>query len=98
MKHDELTLNRGSDLDFKVIWPDGEGRANLAGYSVDGYDVHKRLAENLVLSITDAAQGEITGRINWRDDMPVGREMHFRVRITIGEHTQTTPLIWVNVT
>lgn len=97
MQQDEIRLNKGSDLNFVVVWGIGAEPMNLTGYSVDFIDAHRRLQDHLTLSISNAAAGEISGRIDWDDQMPPGRSMHFRVRMTSGEDTITTPQIWVNV-
>lgn len=96
-----LTLNRGSDLDFTVIWPDGPGDAapplNLTGFTVDAFDPHPALVGQLTLTITDAAAGQITGRIEWADDMPPGAIMAFSIRIAQGADATATPPITVRV-
>jgi hypothetical protein len=95
-----MTLNRGSDLPFAVLWPSAPGSnvgANLTGYTVDAAFVHPALQGNLALSFSNAAAGQIAGLISWADDMPPGAVMSFRLRITLGEISTTSPEITVLV-
>ena len=45
----------------------------------------------LSLTITNAAAGAISGRIEWDDAMPIGAIMRFRVRISEGADSDTSP-------
>jgi hypothetical protein len=95
-----MTLNRGTDLPFEVLWPDGPNSnvgANLTGYVVDAAFVHPALLGNLALSFTNAGAGQIAGLISWADDMPSGAVMTFRIRITLGSISTTSPEITVKV-
>lgn len=92
-----LVLNKGSDLNFKINWPEGTGRKDLTGYTVDLYDYSINLPSYLTLTVTDPLQGEITGRLEWDENIPIGRNMYFRVRISLGSEQQTTPRVWIEV-
>lgn len=95
-----ITLNRGSDLTFTVFWPNGPGSEvgmNLTGWAVDVYEAAPALSGHLTLAITDAANGLISGSINWQDDMPTGTEMYFILRIQSGETSLTLPRLMVRV-
>lgn len=95
---DTFTLNRGSDLSFQFNWPNGiGGNANLTGYTISGFEVHPTLASNLTLNIQSPSTGLITGLINWANNMPSGRVMSFRIKLTLGETDITTNQIWIDV-
>lgn len=91
-----LEIERGSDLNFTATWG-GASPIDLTGMTVSATDAHPALAGNLSLQITDAAAGLITGRIEWVDTMPLGAVMFFRIMLTDGGDTQTTPQIQVLV-
>lgn len=86
-----FVLNRGSTIDFKLNWPNGDlGFADLTGFTVDAFEPHVALAAHLTLTITDAPTGEITGRIVWNVGMPDGDDMDFRIRVSNGSAVTTT--------
>lgn len=89
-------VNRGSDLEFKLNWPNGiGGNLDLTDYTVDGYEVDPALVPVLTLTITDAATGLITGRVEWDENLPEYQEMGFRIRIRKGTLDTTTNLLKV---
>lgn len=90
-------VNKGSDLNFKVTWPEGTGRKNLTGYTVELYDHSAGLEQYLTLGITDPLQGEISGRLDWDESFTIGRNFRFRIRIVLGAETTSTPPIWIEV-
>lgn len=93
-----LTVNKGSDLTFSLVWPDENGDPiNLTGYTADFFELHPALIDNLTVDISDAAGGELTISMNWVNGMPYGNVMFFRVRITLLDFSQTLPLIYINV-
>lgn len=97
-----MKLNRGSDLQFSVFWPSTSAPGstegmNLSGYAVDAFGAHPALAGHISLTITDAQNGEISGVIEWQDDMPTGAIMSFSIRLTQGSLSVTTPAITVQV-
>lgn len=89
-----MSINRGSDLDFRVIWKDALGAPlNLAECVVSAFEPHPLLANRLTLAITDAPAGVISGRLEWSDDFPTGRIMTFRVRLSAnGTDTSTSAI------
>jgi hypothetical protein len=92
-----LLVNKGSDLNFKITWPEGTGRKNLTNYIVELYDHTEGLDQHLTLTITDPNNGEITGRLNWNESFAMGRNFKFRVRINLAGETSSTPPIWIEV-
>jgi len=93
-----LILNRGSTVDFSLVWPDGAGgTANLTGFTVDAFEPHANLAAHLTLTLVDAATGLISGRIVWDDAMPDGSFMTFRIRVSGGGGVTTTNRLQVTV-
>lgn len=92
-----LLVNKGSDLNFKIRWPEGTGQKDLSLYIVQLYDYSKGLPDTLSLTITNPTQGEITGRLDWNESIQLGRNMFFRVKISSGEEQLTTNRIWIEV-
>lgn len=92
-----ITLNRGSDLEFSVSWPDPAGDPmDLTGWTVEAYDVAPALADHLTLTITDATgPAQITGRIAWAETLP--RWSFFRIRIRQGQTELSTPRVEVQI-
>lgn len=92
----KLIMHRGSDVDFKLVWPSTAGPLDLTGYSVFAFEPSTELEDYLELEISDAEEGEITGRIEWSDSFKNG-EMTFRVQIVNGTQNVSTPKIYVKV-
>lgn len=94
-----MVINRGSDLTFTMNWkqPGGTAPYDLTGATVAAFEPHPSIAGHITLTVTDAAQGAVSGRVEWQDDMPTGRVMHFRVRVSIGSDDTSTGKIWVTV-
>jgi hypothetical protein len=91
-----LQPNRGSDVDFSLVWKDSDNDpADLFGYTVQVLDVTPELAPYLTVSITDPANGVITGRIEWDASLPAGVQYQFRVQVTLGTEDDATNLIEV---
>lgn len=95
-----VTINRGSDLSFYMIWPDGNGGAmDLTGWSVDVYEPSDDIAAFLTVDITDKTAGRIDGVMQWDEGMPKPKlmPMSFRLRIRKGEQDKTSPIIKIGV-
>jgi hypothetical protein len=91
-----LQPNRGSDVDFSLVWKDSDNDpADLFGYTVQALDVTPELAAYLTVTITDAANGVITGRIEWDTSLLAGVNYQFRVQVTLGTDDDATNLIEV---
>jgi hypothetical protein len=91
-----LQPNRGSDVDFSLVWKDSDNDpADLFGYTVQVLDVTPELAPYLTVSITDPANGVITGRIEWDASLLAGVNYQFRVQVTLGTEDDATNLIEV---
>jgi len=91
-----LQPNRGSDVDFSLVWKDSDNLpADLFGYTVQLLDVTPELAPYLTVAITDPANGGITGRIEWDASLVAGVNYRFRIQVTLGTEDQSTPLIEV---
>ena len=91
-------INRGSDLNLQLRFEDGEGDPiDLTGYTVAAFEAHAKLAPHLTLTISNAAYGEVIGRIEWSDAMPTGNIMSFRVRVSKDGSDISSPLIMVPV-
>lgn len=78
---DWMQINKGSDKNFSLVWPDGSGPLNLTGYGIEVYDAAAEIAPFVTVSITGAAAGEISGRIAWDESIPMNKLLGFRVRI-----------------
>ena len=95
-----LNLNKGSDLSFLTQFYADEGETepyDLSDLSVSVYDAHPALAGHLSLEITNAAAGEVTGRLDWQEDMPEGQSMRFRIMLSDGTDQATTHEIYLVV-
>ena len=91
-----LQPNRGSDVDFTIVWKDSENEpADLHDYTVTAMDVTAGLESYLTLEITDEANGVITGRIEWNASLLAGVNYRFRVQVTLGTEDDATNLIEV---
>jgi len=91
-----LQPNRGSDVDFSLVWKDSDNDpADLFGYTVQALDVTPELAPYLTVTITDPANGVITGRIEWDASLLAGVNYRFRVQVTLGTEDDATNLIEV---
>jgi hypothetical protein len=94
---DTFTPNLGSDLTFAFNWSDGAGgNADLTGFTADATDLSPGFeAADITVSLTDAAEGEITVSVPWAADR-MSEGTYFRVRITSadGERT-TTNRLWI---
>jgi hypothetical protein len=84
-------LNLGSDLTQKWHWDNGEGgNADLTGYSIEVFKPDAAIEPYITATITDAATGEITLRVEYADTFRVGQKMKFRLRISMGSEQQST--------
>ncbi len=93
---DTFEINRGSDLEFTLNWPDGAGgNADLTGYTVDLFDVSANAVSFLTATLTTAATGLITVNFQWDDSIENGKTIYFRVRIVLGTLDQTTNKLWI---
>ncbi len=93
-----MEINRGSDLIFTGDIKDSLGAAiDLTGFALSAFEPSAEIAPHLTLTITNAAAGQYSGRIEWDDDFPDGMQMQFKVRWAIGETSTTSPTIWVHV-
>lgn len=92
-----ILVNKGSDLNFKITWPEGTGRKNLTGYNVSLYDYSPGLQQYLTLTISNPTQGEITGRLGWHDSFVSKKAMSFRIMIDSGTDVTTTPPVRIEV-
>lgn len=93
----EYVINKGSDLEMRMIWTDDAGPVNLTGYAVAIYDAHPKIAPHVTAEITDAAGGVVSVRMDWDESMPVGGIMHFRVKLRSGTNDVTTPMQRVRI-
>lgn len=97
----QLTLNKGSDLRFEIVWPSAPGDdappANITGHTLDLFECTPVLQSNMTVSIGNAANGQIIGRITWNNAFPVGRQMSFILRKFDGIDRIALPAITVNV-
>lgn len=91
-----VTLQRGSDLVMSGVLRNADGTPiNLTGYTVDLFEQSRDL--NGSVTVTNAAQGEISIVAEWRDAWPSGRNMSFRVRIATGGRETAWPKVMVNI-
>ena len=95
---DTVELNRGSDWVFGSTLTDEFGvPINLTGYTISAFEPSPELAPHLTLSITNAAAGVWSGRVEWNAAFPNGKRMQFRIMFTLGINNETTPQIWIVV-
>ena len=89
-------VNRGSDFTFSINWPDGAGgNADLTGYTVGLIDVAAALAPYITATLTDAATGQITTRVEWSDTFRTGQTMRFRLQVAQDGNENSTNLLGV---
>lgn len=92
----QILVNRGSDVDFSFTWTDTAGDAvDLFDWSIDTMDVDSRIDSYLTVSISDPANGIISGRVEWNDSLEAGVGYRFRIQITEDTEDQATNLIEV---
>lgn len=89
-----FTANRGSDITGTIVWPDVSGPFNLTGWTISGFEVSSLLEPLLTLTVTNAAAGEITYRIEWASFVP-GTVFTFQVMRTQGINQATLPAMTV---
>jgi hypothetical protein len=98
MTTNAIVINRGSDLAAYAIWPGSPSAPlNLTGWTVSVYEPHFALAGHLTVTVGDAAAGRIDIAMDWQPDMPMGREMVFRLQIVNGSQNLTSPVIMIEV-
>lgn len=89
-------VNRGSDLQFLLQWPDGPGTADLTGYAVNLFEPDSKLDGLITATLTDPATGSIRVRVEWDDALPTAEPMTFRLQIDNGAgEQQSTNLLAV---
>ena len=93
-----LDMLRGSDVDFRMVWPGDLGQPfDLTQWDISAFEAHRLLEGTLTLTKGDAAAGEIIGRIEWDGAFNTGASMGFRVQISQGDEHRSTPQLIVNV-
>jgi hypothetical protein len=91
-----IVANRGSDVPFGLTWPDSSGDpADLFGWTVRLMDVSAALEGRVTVAISDAANGRVTGRIEWNDSLAANTPYQFRIQISLGSEDQSTQVIGV---
>ena len=92
---DTITLQRGSDLELTGVIEDEEGYPiDLTGRTVP---LRQHAALGAVVTVTDAAAGEISITAQYADAWPAGRIMHFRLTDTIDGKDTSYPQVWVQI-
>ena len=92
-----IKLYRGSDKTFTIRYRDSAGAALPYTGTPEMIFAHPRLVGAVTLDAAEAALGRVGVRIVWNDQMPMGEEMGFRVRVMRGGDRKTTPEIVVVV-
>lgn len=90
MRETIYTINRGSDLDFVLQWPDNDGNPmDLTGWSVSVFEPSNGIADHVSALIVDAETGTIQVRIEWQDGNK-GRGGTFRLQVSQGTENAST--------
>ena len=91
-----IVANRGSDIEFTFNWKNSDDtNADLSGWAIAAMDVSAGIVSLLTPTITTAATGLITVRIEWDDSLVVKKRYQFRLQITSGINSESTNLIRV---
>jgi hypothetical protein len=92
-----IRANRGSDVDFQIAWKYDDGdAADLVGWDLALMDVSPELVSHLSATISDPANGIITGKIDWDDSLVTRKNYFFRIQLSFdGDDESSTQLIQV---
>lgn len=91
-----LTIYRGTDVRQKCILTDAEQNPiDLTGYDVRLLDASPELGATL--AVTDAVNGEVEVTAEWQDTWKTGRNMSFRIQISMEGRDTSWPQVWIQV-
>jgi hypothetical protein len=99
MMSDALEMQRGGDVDFRMLWPGGvEGQPFiLTGWTVRVFEAHPVLAPHITVVVGDASIGELIGRITWNNNFSDALRMSFRVQLENAGRFKSMPPVRVVV-
>ena len=91
-----VTIFRGSDIAHKAIITDAQQNPiNLTGYTVRLFEASPELGA--VLTVTDAAAGEVEVSAQWQDTWKTGRFMSYRIQISLNGRDDAWPEVWIQI-
>ena len=90
-------MNWGSDLQFDIPWPDGNGGVvDLTDWSVHVIDVTSDISELITASKSETpTDGTITVRLEWSVSLQKRTPYDFRIQISRGGDDVSTNLLRV---
>jgi len=97
---DTFQLNEGSDFVASFNWPNGAGgNADLTGCAVSLVDTHNILDTRMTATLSVPGTGKIDLFLPWDPILPLGKWLHFRVRVTTPAGIDsTTNRLWIEIT
>lgn len=92
-----INTNLGSDLIFAGVWKDENGNPmNMTGYTIALFNAHPLLS-GATITWTNAAVGAFSFVCQHRSDWFVGRNISFRIRVSLAGLDVSSPEIWVKM-
>lgn len=92
---DTIETHQGSTISLAVDFG-----IDLTAVTVSIADANRAILEAMAITVTDAAEGEVTLALTdeQADALPLGRLSAFRLKLTFSDGSeQTSNLIWINV-
>lgn len=87
-------INRGSNAVITLDLCDADERPlPLGDYTVDIFEPHPMLVDQLSVTWDDASVGRARVQFIWASDLKSGDHMSFRLRWSLADDIQTTPRI-----
>ena len=91
-----INANRGSDVNFSFNWKDEDGvNQSLVGWTISTMDVSTEISSLLTATITTAATGLVSVRIEWNNALLAGVPYVFRLVVISGAEDVSTNLFQV---
>lgn len=78
-----LIMFRGGDKNFRLYFPgpDGETPLDLEGFTVEVFEPHSLIENNVILSIEEPETGCVVGTVKWDDSYNLGSSMSFYIQL-----------------
>tara|TARA_R110002074_G_scaffold182358_1_gene347210 strand:- start:15 stop:332 length:318 start_codon:yes stop_codon:yes gene_type:complete len=88
-------LNYGSDLVFKIPWPDGDGGViDLTDWTVNVIDITEAISGLITATKdNDPTTGNVNVRLEWSPDLDKHTPYDFRIQLTKGGDDVSTNLL-----